>query len=164
MCARALECAAQYCSQKQSCRRSSRPTGPRSRPKAGTIAVVQQRGPQTRGLDRQITGFATEFHMQQRRLAGPSGSCPCLNTRTRSPARRGMSFAAAVEGAADPELGSTPAFAEPVLRAWERNCSNARYGQLPQTRDRAQRLHVRSWRSATGQYRPQSMPPQEQVS
>ena len=43
-----------------------------------------------------------------------------------------MSFAAAVEGAADPELGSTPAFAEPVLRAWERNCSNARYGQLPQ--------------------------------
>jgi hypothetical protein len=45
-----------------------------------------------------------------------------------------MSFAAAVEGAADPESGSTSAFAEPALRARERNCANARYGQLPQTR------------------------------
>jgi hypothetical protein len=75
-----------------------------------------------------------------------------------------MSFAAAVGTAVEPESGLTSAFAEPALRARERNCANVRYGQLPQTRDRAQRLHVQSWRCVIGQYRPQLTPPQEQVS
>jgi hypothetical protein len=36
-----------------------------------------------------------------------------------------MSFAAAVEGAADPKLGLTTTFAEPARRARERNCAIA---------------------------------------
>jgi hypothetical protein len=75
-----------------------------------------------------------------------------------------MSFAAAVEGAADPELGLTTAFAEPARRARERNCANARCGQLPQTRDcPGRRSLIRSHWSSRNPKRCMGRPPQSRL-